>query len=515
MKMLRFLLAGALLFTMLPAGAQETMDELTLRQHMLQAEGKPPASYITEIRTTSTEGEFVGHDFVRGLDYRYAYEYGPFHDEYGRLEGREWDHNANGLTTIHEPPLGRGKPDPEKVTVTRVHDPFDAWRYARLNLRGWGTVRYVDPQTYRVLRVETLTAWGRIETDYDDFRMLGGYTQSYHWKTNNEVNEVTSDSRITSLESRAVTDADLAIPPNEPFVIFPNNEASVDIPATFRFPKIVYPNTTISPHIVVRAFAGGRGLDFILDSGSSGIVIDGKVARELGLRIYAQHAAAVAGRFDTGVARIPEMRVGDLIMRNVAVGTIPIGWNTEQDTKAVGLLGYDFIRSVGLMIDYMNRRVTAVKAESFAPPLMTPESDILPIRLGSHVPIIAATINGATAEGMIVDTGGAGDLMLFDYFNRRYPEALAPRVAARIGLETMPFLLTGVGGVIDAKGLVLQQVDIGRYHFRDYEAMDVVSMRNYTLYAVDGLIGPGILRHFTVVFDYAGGKMYLVHNEGQ
>jgi hypothetical protein len=55
---------------------------------------------------------------------------------------------------------------------------------------------------------------------------------------------------------------------------------------------------------------------------------------------------------------------------------------------------------------------------------------------------------------------------------------------------------------------------IGQYQFRDFDALQIVSLQSYEG-ATDGVIGPGMLQHFTIGFDYAAGKMYLVRNEGR
>ena len=505
MKALRLALAFVLLCSVVPVAAQETMDEATLRQHMIMAEGKPPDSYREEDRTTSTTGDIAQVEFHRGIDYRVMYDDRLFHDEYGRFEGHSWDQDANGLTTIHELPLGIERPMPTKVTVTRVTAPLNAWKETVLDPVGFGRIRCVDPVTFHVVRLESVTRYGTITTDYDDFRTVGGYTQPYHWKTDNRANKIQSEVHVVAFDVRPVSDGDLAMPPSKPFLSFPSDRTSVELPTTFLYDKII-----------VRVMVGDRGLDLALDSGAGGIFIDSKVAKELGLKMSASHSAVTAGRYETQQGIVPEMRVGDLTMRNVAINTIPFAFDygpySDQRTTTVGLLGYDFIRSVGLTIDYAHRRVTAFPAGNYQPPVMSPNSDVLPIRLGDHVPEISATINGAPAEHILVDTGGATSLILFDYFTARYPEAISPKVATFLG--NMPAQMGGVGGSFESKPIRLMDVGIGKYNIPNAVAFQVVSLRKFQ-FNLDGLVGYEFLKHFTVGFDYAGGKMYLVRNEGQ
>ena len=512
-RVTRFVLLCVTLCVMNPVAAQETMDETTLQGRIIAAEGKPPASYVETRRITMSNGrEFATRTFHRGLDWST--------DGSGRFGGRVWDQDANGLTTIHESPSGLERPDARKVSITRVSQPLDAWKYEVLNAGGTGTIEYVDAKTYRVVREDKITHNGTVETDNDDFRTLDGFTFSAHAQIDDQISGVLTQSRLISLEMRAVTDAELAIPPSRKFVTFPAEQMQVDLPAEFIDSK----DTQMSyfgvrqqgqdPGIVaviLRADIGGRLVDLALDSGAGSIVLDRSVVRDLGLKTYGQQSVISAGRYTTASAVVPRLHVGSLEMRDVVVTSLPFTYDANRETKVVGLLGYDFIRSVGLTIDYARRKVTAMSPGNITPPVMTPNSDILPIRLGDHVPMVAARINGSIAERMIVDTGFSGDMALFDYFSRRYPEAVAPRVAARVD---SPWLLVGVGGSIPTKRYRLARVDLGRYHFAQFDASQVADPKIYE-YAADGLIGTAILRHYTVTFDYAGGKMYLVHNEGQ
>ena len=424
------------------------------------------------------------------------------------------------LTTIHEASSGLERPDARRVSIARVSRPLDAWKYEVLNAGGNGTIEYVDPRTYRIIRKDEIMHNGIVETDYDDFRTFAGFTVAGHERIDDQISGVLTQSRLVSLEMRAVTDVELAIPPSRQFVTFPAGQTQADIPAEF----IDSMDTQMSyfgvaqqgqePGIVaviVRVDVGGRLLDLALDSGAGGIVLDQSVVGELGLRQYGRQSVVSAGRYDASSAVVPLMRVGSLEMRDVVVTAVPFTYDARRETKVVGLLGYDFIRSVGLTIDYARKKVTAIPAGNVAPPTSASRSEALPIRLNDHVPMVAARINGSIAERMIVDTGFSGDVVLFDYFSRRYPEAVAPRVAARID---NPALLVGVGGSVSTKRYRIAHVDFGKYHFAQLDVSQVADPKIYD-YAADGLIGTAILRRFAVTFDYAGGKMYLVRNEGQ
>jgi hypothetical protein len=258
---------------------------------------------------------------------------------------------------------------------------------------------------------------------------------------------------------------------------------------------------------IVRVNVGGRGLDFILDSGSSGIALDEGVARELGLPLYAPESNAEnAGRYTAQTLIVPQMRIGELTMNDVVVQTAP---NLDEEVpgqyKTVGLLGFDFIGALLLKLDYENQSVTAYGADSSFTPPVDAATSVLDVRLGDGTPNTDVTIAGALGDHFTVDTGGAEGLMLFDNFTRRHPELLVHPI------QTDPDLgFSGVGGNFDVQAYNLPDVLLGTIHFTDIDAFAVTTKTAYADDDDDGTIGPAFLSLFDVYLDYAKSKIDLV-----
>ena len=90
----------------------------------------------------------------------------------------------------------------------------------------------------------------------------------------------------------------------------------------------------------------GRWLDFLVDTGASGIVIDENVVRQLGLSTYGRYSSGVnAGRYVGGSVLVPSVKIGDLSMTDVAMNTTPHMRESDDEfrggVKPVGLLGFD------------------------------------------------------------------------------------------------------------------------------------------------------------------------------
>ncbi len=487
-----------LLFALAPAAADEAApDAAAIREHVRTAAAVPHAYRRTTV-TTSSDGTTMTVRYAeRGDEWREIVERGPFHTEYGKTTTAEWHQNDNGQTVIDEPDPGAAKPDPAITTVTRVHAPVEAWLISVLNKRGHGMREYVDPDSWHVVRRDEVTANGTISTVYDDFRNDGGRVFAHHWHTDDNYARTKSDTRVTAYDGGDVPASDVAIPDSRRnLVTFPAGTKTVKLPAKFG-----------QQHIIVRVMVGTRGLDFLLDTGAGGITLDNDVARQLGLVAYGEHSAVTAQRYNTARAIVPELHIGDLVMRDVAVHTVPSTGEIEPGYRAVGLLGFDFLAELGVTIDYEKQQVTVAREPDYVAPQ---GSRVFPldVRIGDGSPFVNVKINGALSERFIIDTGHAGTFMIFDAFARKHPEALVDRGGGGDERETQWF---GVGGPINTKPYQLASVKIGALNFQDWLGFRVASEHSYAG-DDDGLIGSGFLRLFTVGLDYANGRVYLVPN---
>lgn len=330
-RYLPLLLPLLLLPSAVPAGAADAVpDAATIRAKVRDAAGTLPPNYReTDETVSSNETTTVEHDFRRGADVRFTFDTGRFHTERGISNHEAWHMNDNGQVILNEPDPGLAVREQMKTVVTAIDKPVAGYLIETVNASGHGLKEYVDATAWRFVRREQVTANGTIVTTYDDVRADHGRTFAHHVHVENGYAHTSSDERVTAYEPDDVTEADVAMPrPRRALVTFPPGVASVQLPAKFG-----------RSHVYVRVTIAGRGLDFVLDSGASGITIDSSVARELGLPEYGKRSAVTAGRYETARTIVPEMRVGDLVMRDVAVQEIPQGWNTATDVKEVGLLG--------------------------------------------------------------------------------------------------------------------------------------------------------------------------------
>ena len=497
---LLFVPVALLLRVSLSAHAQNAVpDAATIRERVRAAAGAPPAAFReTTVTTTSNETTTTVTHIQRGTSWRELNDTPPFHLERGVANGQAWHQNDNGQTIADLADPGLATREAVTTTVRAVHTPVEAYVVATLNAGGYGQKDYIDPATWRLVRRENVGVNGTIVTTYDDVREDGGRTFAHHWHTDNAYAHTTSDSKVTAYDVAPVAEADIAMPPSRRMLVtFPAGVRSAELPVRFG-----------RAHVVVRVIIAGRGLDFLLDTGASGITIDETVARELGLPFHNQRSAVTAGRYTTARTIIPEMHVGDLTMREVATQIVPQGFNETIGVKTVGLLGFDFLAELGVTIDYEKGRVTVVPETAYTAPA-DPHTIALDVRINTGQPLTTAAINGAIGERFLLDTGGAGPLLVYDYFARRHPEAMVDAHGG--GARSRDIHLYGIGGEVQTKPYQLSSVKLGNVNFTDVIAYRIASKGAYAS-ATDAQFGPEFFKLFTLGLDYANNRVYLTPN---
>jgi hypothetical protein len=236
-------------------------------------------------------------------------------------------------------------------------------------------------------------------------------------------------------------------------------------------------------------------------------MLDEGVARELGLMPYQRRSAVLAGRYTTARAIVPEMRVGDLVMRDVAVGLIPQQSHEKAGIKVVGLLGFDFLAELGVTIDYEHQRIVAIPGGEFLPPV-DPRAILVDVRIGNGVPEATVSMNGAVGERWIIDTGGIGTFLIFNNFARRHSSAIHDEGA---GSRARVARLVGIGGEFAARPYQIAHLKLGAIDLHNAVGYRVATSGNYDG-ATDGLICNDFLRLFTIRLDYGGSRLYLTPN---
>jgi predicted aspartyl protease len=510
------LLALACLVAILPAQVSGAADDPLpsagqIAARVREATGSLPPSERISIRFVHGTLDGTRIAVRRGSDWRETTREGPFVSDSGALRTYGWRQNENGITVVDTGAYESDFASPAISSGAVVTLSADSREYvlSMLNESGFGWKTYVERATWRVVRQEYVGKTQRTVKRYEDFRRLGARERPWHYVSDDGRPEDRYEETVISDTSDPVREEEVLVPEDRRMLVeFPTGGQPVVLPARFERDRII-----------VRATIGQRGYDLLLDTGASGIELDADAIKQLALPSYGRQLfAGVGGTVAGSRTIVPEIRVGELRLRDVVVGTMPpierergvtTGSIYAESTAKVairitGLLGFDFIAGTVLKIDYDRHSVNAISPAAFKSP---PGAFDIPVRLGSGTPKVDVRINGALGENFLIDTGAMGALLVYERFARDNPEAMQDLRGG--GVERLG-TLSGIGGYVATEPLQLDTVSIGSITFKKFVAYRATST---SLSAnLDGLIGTDFLRFFDLYTDYANSRVILVPN---
>ena len=292
----------------------------------------------------------------------------------------------------------------------------------------------------------------------------------------------------------AITDADFAMPAMAATAHIDNPNGVARIPFEL-----------LNNHIYVSGRIDGKPARFLVDTGGVNLLTPA-AAKKFGIVGEGKMAAGGVGeqRVDLALAHAKEVRVGDAVLDHPVFYIIDLGKLAEvEGSDADGLVGYEMFRRFGVTIDYAGHTLTLADPAKFAAPA---QASVVPFELNDRIPIIAGTLDGVPVR-ISVDTGSRASLTLHSPFVREHD------LVARYHAAPEAVVGWGVGG--PSRGLPARYgvLRLGDREIRgiagDLYTGDKGSFANPDL---AGNLGGGVLRRFTVAFDYANKKMYLAPN---
>jgi len=132
-------------------------------------------------------------------------------------------------------------------------------------------------------------------------------------------------------------------------------------------------------HLLLEGAVGGtrRGW-FILDTGTSGIVLDLPVAEELGLTRLGEHFTnGVGDSVQVGLATGSSLQVGPLTLEAPIFSVMALDGAIRRPvdgTRILGALGHDFLRECVVQVDSQRRMPGATQPGRLSVSIMPPAS---------------------------------------------------------------------------------------------------------------------------------------------
>lgn len=167
-----------------------------------------------------------------------------------------------------------------------------------------------------------------------------------------------------------------------------------------------------------------------------------------------------------------------------------------------GLLGYEFFSRLVVKIDFGDSTLTAYRPGDTS---AFKKWSKIPITVENYKPYLLAKIHlpdgEVTESKLVIDLGAGHNLSL---------ENVAAMKAFR--KKCIPAGLgTGFNGPINGFITRINEIDIGKFDIKNLISSfpNTDSIENLTPVKRDGNLGNGLLERFIIVFDYAGGAIYL------
>lgn len=249
-------------------------------------------------------------------------------------------------------------------------------------------------------------------------------------------------------------------------------------------------------------------LNFILDTGSSGISLDSLTVEYLGLKPEPTEKTI---RGIAGIKNVSFLYNRKLHFPGLTIDSLNFHINDYSILTAVygeridGIIGYAVLNRFILKLDYDNITVSFWTNGTIRYPrggyLLKPAINQLvtqPLRVKD-----AKTISSRFLFDL-----GAGLCMLF---SRDFMED-----STFIDKKRKRWIKQGegLGGKVDMELTVIKEVKIGPYRFRSVPVFIFDDTYNVTSYPqMGGLLGNDIMRRFNVILNYAKGDIYITPNK--
>lgn len=248
-------------------------------------------------------------------------------------------------------------------------------------------------------------------------------------------------------------------------------------------------------------------LNFILDTGSSGISLDSTTVAYLKLQPVASDRTirGIAGIKKVGFLynrslRFPDLTVDSLNFHVNDYSVLTSVYGEQID----GIIGYSLFSRYILKINYDSLKIDICSKGS----IRYPKGGYLFKPILSTLPVQFARIKDESQHNMrfLHDIGAGVCLMLSQDF-------VDDSAVLQKKRKLWPKDGEGIGGKISMNLTIIKELKLGPYRFRNIPTYIFEDAFNVTSYPyLGGLIGNDILRRFNVIFNYPKRDIHMVPN---
>ncbi|HYU35552.1 MAG TPA: aspartyl protease family protein [Thermoanaerobaculia bacterium] len=355
---------------------------------------------------------------------------------------------------------------------------------------------WIDAATFLIDRTVEKAAKETRTISFSDYREIAGLLLPFR------LHETNGDARFDQLVTY------------ETYEINPQIEA-----ARFEVPRVrtddfsiadgatsvTIPFDLTNNHIYVDVRVNGRPLRLMLDTGGFNVLTP-PTAEAMGLKPEGSFQAHGTGEESEsfGVLRVDEVRIGGATVRNQVFYALPFReLDKVEGVPLPGLLGFEVFKRFVVRIDYAERRLTLTLPEAFKEPAgATPVA----FTFDEMTPQVEGKLDGVPGK-FTIDTGSRSSLDV----NRPFAEQ--HKLFDKPGKKIEALTGWGVGG--GSRGMVTRAglLELGTVRVpAPLASISLQKRGSLTDPYLAGNVGGGILRHFTVTFDYQKQRIWFEPN---
>lgn len=380
-------------------------------------------------------------------------------------------------------PLGRKTADGRAYDVLSVTPTggkaFEAW---------------FDAETHLLGRIVEAQGWQTMTTTLSDYRPAEGVLVA---------GKVVVDDGLGPDNRQTLTLKSARFAPAKPIGAYAMpkvrpTDAAIQNPTG----RTTVPFQLINNHIYAEVKVNGQGpFLFIFDTGGHDLLTP-DTAKALAVKSEGQAAGTGAGEgtVEVGFARGVTFQIGDLVLKDQTIVTLPFASPTVEGFPEQGMIGFEVFRRFVTEIDYGAKTLTFVDPAKFSPKgAGTP----VPFVFYSHLPQVKGDFEGLPGV-FDIDTGSRVELTL----NKPFADANGIKGKHPKGVTAVDGW--GVGGRSVSYVLRGEHLTLGPVRVDDVVAgLGTQSRGAFADPNYQGNVGSGLLKRFKVTFDYDHQLMYL------
>jgi predicted aspartyl protease len=449
---------------------------------------------------TLTGGGLTGffHSWSQGDHERTDENLGPRTDTILRLGDRVYQQDANGDAHELTGVLARRERTQDYIdsgdfakhpehSIYRGHVTIDGVNTYALDVAapdGETETLYLDAKSFLPVRLAYDDDDGRTTIDLSDWRVVEGH----HFAFKNVVSD--GDHPYDTVQTTVTITLGGTI------------AAATFAPLVPRTIAIAAPDTigleTHDGHMYAPVSIAGHHYTFLVDTGAQDIVVDKHVAHDLGLApIGALEASGATRTGGLQIVKLDEIDIGKGRLSGIVASTLDLGASTAGVFRIDGILGYPFFASATVRLDFSAKTMTFG-----VPGTLPPVGEKITVQVDRSFPEAMLKIDARTEAPFIIDTGNAGELLLYHPFLEQHPGIVPFSTTSRHSY--------GIGGSTSSYRSTLDSLELGDislYH-ADTDVMLATSGAFADRFDA-GNVGLGLLKNFVVTFDLANAAMYL------